>query len=175
MPQNKLTRDDVIIKLYQSPIMVKKLSIDQKMKILDDLETPGLSQRKVAIKHGICHRTVQDILHKKDMIRKCESSNPKLRYRVQTPQVYKEVNDAVIRWFEGMRGKHGEVPINEQIICRKALSIAAKLGFKEFKASKGWFCSWKQRYGLRSLKVGEPIHSLSCRYVGKSSVQLWRM
>ena len=51
------------------------------------------------------------------------------------------------------REKHGEVPIVESVVCAKAMRFATLLNKPDFKASKGWFTCWKNRYGLNVYKV----------------------
>lgn len=81
---------------------------------------------------------------------------------------YGNLNDAVYQWFRKMREEHGEFPIVESLICKKALEIAAKLNMSEFKASKGWFRSWKGRYSISLYKVNV-IRDAANSYIG-----VWR-
>jgi hypothetical protein len=39
------------------------------------------------------------------------------------------------------------------VVCRKAAEFGSKLGHEAFVASKGWFRSWKNKYGLTLYKV----------------------
>ena len=72
---------------------------------------------------------------------------------VKLDQKYEEVNEATFLWFNEMREKHGDIPLVESVIREKAIKFARELGLYEFKASNGWFRSWKMRCHLESYKV----------------------
>lgn len=134
--------------------MNRKLSISQKLDILEKLNEPKASQCSVAKTFGVSRKTVQNVIMNKDLLKEhADSGLNRKRCHVTVDQKFDDVNDAVYRWFMWMRDKHGEIPIVESVICKKAMSFAASLDKPDFKASKGWFSCWEDRSGLKTYKV----------------------
>lgn len=141
--------------------MGRRLSIVEKAEIIKKLSEPRATQTSVAKMLGVSRRTVQNAMKKEGLINEqLNNGNSRKRCHLKVDQKYGEVNDAIFQWFTRMREKHGEIPISESIICHKAMHFAKIMGVGEFKASNGWFRSWKTRHGLSSYKVSKCCHVL---------------
>lgn len=71
--------------------------------------------------------------------------------------VYPEMEKRLYAWFCRQRSRH--VPISYEIMCEKAKQIYAETyGSDNFVASRGWIVNFKNRHGLRALKIcGEKL------------------
>lgn len=148
--------------------MNRRLSIAEKRRILDMLDEPGATQTSVAKRLSISRKSVYNAVANRETI--VNFANPEVitqRSHLKVNEKFQRVNELTLEWFIGMRKKHGEIPLVESLVCRKAVDFAQKLGQSNFKASKGWFRSWSARYGIQSYKV-----SLCCK-CHFSSLDLW--
>lgn len=134
--------------------MAKRLTIAEKAKILEKLSEPGSTQCSVAKKLGVSRRTVQNALNNATVIKQHMKSGTSLkRCHLKVDEKFGDINRATFEWFTRMREKHGEIPVIESVICHKATQFANQLQIEGFKASSGWFRSWRSRWGLSSFKV----------------------
>ena len=134
--------------------MVKRLCIKEKKAVLDMLDQPGATQSSVAKALGISRKTVYNVVSNRAVIKDFLNTDAcQERCHLKTNEKFQAVNEATLAWFTAMREKHGEFPIVESIVCKKAIEIAQKLHHLDFKASKGWFRSWSERCGIKSYKV----------------------
>lgn len=134
--------------------MSTKLSIAQKLQILDMLEEPRATQSSVAKEFGVSRKTIQNTIANRNLLKERAGYGlNRKRCHLRIEQKFDDVNDAVYQWFMRMREKHGDIPLVESVICRKAMGFATVLGKVDFKASKGWFTCWKDRCGLSVYKV----------------------
>ena len=154
--------------------MSKKLTIEEKRRILDKMEEPGMTQVAVAKLLKVSRKTVQNALKQKRLLLQSSlRGSAAKRCHIIVNQKFDVINEAIFCWFSKMREKHGEIPVNEHVICKKAEKLATTMAIPEFKASRGWFRCWKDRYGLSSYKVCARIIFPNSRYVG--NVTLCRM
>lgn len=134
--------------------MDRKLTVQAKLAILRRMEEPKATQRNVAKSLGVSRKTVQNVLRNRKVLTQMTTSvDSRKRYRLKQKLKYGDIDKATFEWFRRMREKHGEFPINETVVCEKALKLAAALNVEGFKASRGWFRSWRNRYGLKLFKV----------------------
>lgn len=134
--------------------MDKKLTIEKKLHVLKRLNEPQVTQRSIAKELGISRKTVQNIVSQKDKLHDfSRSGQSQRRCHVKPAAKFERLNEAMYEWFKRMRDKHGNVPLNENVICNKAVHIAHVLGIQNFKASRGWYRCWRNKYGLASFKV----------------------
>lgn len=147
--------------------MTRRLTITEKCKILDKLSEPSVSQREVAVRFGVSRKTVQNVIKNKECIRRlsqcCKKSH---RCHAIIDERFAHINVATFRWFEKMRENHCIIPLTESVICKKALQFARKFEATDFKASSGWYRSWKRKYQLNLYKVMRNMALLYFRFVG---------
>jgi len=158
----------------------KTLTLGEKQEILNDLKS-GVSGKSLAEKYGVGTSTISDIKTNRDKIMgyvcslsvtvhpiltaikssrylaKCIST-PKRKRTLRNPE-YAEMEAELYKWFLSQRERHANVTTN--ILREKALQIYAKhSNDNKFIASKGWIARFKERYGIRQLKVsGEKLSS----------------
>ena len=136
--------------------MSRRLTIKEKKRILDMLDEAGATQSSVAKRMGVSRKSVYNAVANRDAINESVNlSGSRIRCCVKVSETYRKLNVALSGWFLAMREKHGEIPLVERVICEKAVKLARQLGLDNFKASKGWYRSWSERYGVRSYKVSE--------------------
>lgn len=136
--------------------MCKRLPIAKKLEILQLLEEPKATQRSVATALGVSRKTVQNAITNRELINRHVSMGSSLkRCHLKIDQKFQEINEATFQWFMELREERGDVPIVERVIRNRAIYFARVLQVPEFKASKGWFRSWKNRYGLNPSKIWE--------------------
>ena len=134
--------------------MNRRLSIAQKADILTQLSQPGSTQSSVARSMHVSRKTVRNIMAKQDLLRhRLQDGKSIKKCHLKVNEKYVDVNEATFLWFKKMRERHGEIPVTEMVVCRKAAEFGSKLGHEAFMASKGWFRSWKNKYGLTLYKV----------------------
>ena len=136
--------------------MNRRLTIMEKKRVLEMMEKPRMTQRIVAKEFGVTPKTIRNLLCQKNEITKL-SSNPAAskQFHCIVDQKFKAINEATYSWFTQMREKHGNIPIVESVVREKATEFAAILGVTDFKASNGWFRSWKSRSNIESYKVSD--------------------
>ncbi|VDP75587.1 unnamed protein product [Echinostoma caproni] len=112
-----------------------------------------MTQTAVAKHFGVSRKTVQNVISNRTLLEERSGSGfNRKRCQLKVGQKFDEINNATYQWFIGMREKHGDVPLVEDVICWKAMEFATALGKQGFKASRGWFNCWKNRFGLSSNK-----------------------
>ena len=131
-----------------------KLSISLKLQISEKLAEPKATQSSVAKQFGVSRKNIQNVIANKELLRGVEiAKHSHKRCHLKVEQKYEDVSEATYQWLLQMRERHGEVPIVESVVCAKAMRFANLLNKPDFKASKGWFTCWKNRYGLNLYKV----------------------
>ena len=120
--------------------MSNKLSITKKLQILQKLSKAGESQSSVAKIFGVSRKTVQNVISNKELLKQADQFGVNQnRCQLKVGQKFDDVNKATYEWFVRMREKHGEIPVVESVVCRKAIQFASILEVNGFKTSKGWF------------------------------------
>lgn len=126
--------------------MVKKITVSQKLEILKHIDL-GNSERQIAKKFSIAPSTVNKIKQDKPTIlQMIEDSLPLDRCRKIRKTYNEDINNLVWNWYKKMQ--QSCVPISGQNIKTAAKVFADKIGNANFKASNGWLCSFKNRYGI---------------------------
>ncbi|KAF4531378.1 hypothetical protein B566_EDAN019502 [Ephemera danica] len=135
-------------------IMKRRLSISQKSDILAKLSEPGASQSSVAKSMNVSCKTIRNVVANQDILRRYMDSGASLKKcHLKIDEKYAHLNEATFKWFQRIREKHGEIPITEAVVCKKATEFANRFGVETFKASKGWYRSWKNKHGLNVYKI----------------------
>lgn len=145
------------------------LTMEDKLKVIEHHEQHGTSTRKLAVIFGCGRTQVQQILMKREEIRRfCETSQESiLKKRRQAYKTkYDIISQAVYIWFLKMRLKN--LPLNGPILQEKAKQVAHEIAersndneqsaaLRAFTASNGWLHNFKERYGLSTISfAGEP-------------------
>lgn len=138
----------------------KSISLQEKLKILEDLENNKSSSEIFKI-YGINKSTLYKIKQNKEKIENFATNSvilPKTVKRIKGPG-FPEIEKRLYTWFLAEREKKNT--INDQLLKIKALDIHKQLGLScDFSASQGFISNFKKRHGIRMKKIsGE---KLSC-------------
>ncbi|XP_045609736.2 uncharacterized protein [Procambarus clarkii] len=134
----------------------KVLTIDEKLNVIEKTKEPGATFRTVAREFGIGISTVFGINKQKEALFKfaaerdingAKASNRK----TLKPAKYKNVDEAVFKWFSERRAQ-GLMVSGDQIIVA-AEKLADSLGVSEFKCSAGWLQRFKDRHCIYFRRV----------------------
>ncbi|RXM94766.1 Jerky protein homolog-like [Acipenser ruthenus] len=150
------------------------LSIDDKLKIVEELKR-GTKANTLAQEYGVGNSTISDI---KKSAPQLEAFAFKMK---RTPfsrkrKVMRAVEDQALervlyRWF--LQQRLLGAPMSGPIIIEKAKELNGKLngGHSKFKASNRWLCNFKERYGIRCLRVARETSSIEAGDWVKQSLQ----
>lgn len=134
------------------------LSLHEKAEVLEDINK-GLNVTLSAKKYGIAKSTVCSIKNKRIQILERVGNTFRLTKKCTLKKAeMPEMEMQLYRWFLAQRERN--MPISGEMIKQKALNLCASLNISEFKASDGWLQRFKERYGVRFLKItGEKLSS----------------
>lgn len=136
----------------------KCLSLSEKAKIIEDVNK-GLGVTLLSKKYGIAKSTVCSIKGKSRKIieRVANTIKPTKKCTLKKAE-QPEMEILLYKWFLAQRERN--MPVSGDMIKQKALSLSASLNDVNFKASDGWLHRFKERYGVRLLKItGEKLSS----------------
>lgn len=148
----------------------KSLTLDEKVKVIQDVERGTKRKCDIAKEYGILPNTLSSFLKNKNTIMEnWNQKNRKCRKRVRTAE-YPAVDDCVLKWFKQARDQ--VIPLSGTIIRAKAEEFAEKLDIRDFKASTGWFSGFKDRNAISFRNVCGESESVSSSLVDKWQVDL---
>lgn len=117
---------------------------------------------KVAADYGVGVSTVGDWKQNKQKIEQYCSvlASPAPQRKTMKKAEHQKIDEALYLWFTQQRNKG--VPLSGPILQQKALSLSEELPLAEapdtFTDSEGWLARWKNRHGIRQLKIcGEKL------------------
>jgi len=124
-----------------------RLSIQDKMNVIEASEQYNLSVRKLAEKFNVGKTQVGDILKNKAEIKELFAKNGNLTQKRKFPKTEGlAIDDAVFNWFCKVRNKN--IPISGPLLKEKASEAAQSLKLTEFKASNGWLEKFCRRHKI---------------------------
>lgn len=130
----------------------KRLSIKEKIDIIDESEKSGLSTRKLAEKFKVGKTQVTILLQNKEEVRNLYREGGNADQKRKFPKTEGlAVDQVVFNWFCKARNKH--LPISGPIIQAKALEVAQSLGLSDFKASNGWLERFRRRHDITFKRI----------------------
>ena len=99
------------------------LSLSEKVKLVSELELPGVTQTSVAKKYGVSTSQASHPSKKEDLVRDFESGGNRSRKRKREGK--EDVGIALFLWFEQKLGQcaHLSEPLLKQKACDLALTI----------------------------------------------------
>ncbi|XP_044018036.1 jerky protein homolog-like [Aphidius gifuensis] len=136
------------------------LTMEKKLEILSKIDK-GETSVSIASFYNIGKATVSDIKKNRgtimSFVSKMDSDDGIKTKKVMKSAVNEKLDKAMQTWFIQKRSLNE--PISGPLVCEKALEMNEKLGGTEdFKASTGWLQKFKNRHGIRELKVqGESL------------------
>ena len=135
------------------------LMCEQRKEVLDMLEQPGSSLRKVAEHFGIGKSSINMIRMNKGEMRQAAEVAGSNRKRVQVEAKYEKIEKLVVEFLILSR-EQGETVIGPML--RQMAQVEARmLGIKDFKASEGWLSRLKDRHGISAKAVSGEAKSVN--------------
>ena len=125
--------------------MSKKLTINEKIKILNKLLEPGLQLS--------CKTTYNVIADCNVITRLLELWVPSNRRCIRVNKKCQVTYDAMYECFSSMCEKNGDILRSESVTCGKAPDFTKMFVIVKLIASNRWFSTWKDRCGLSSSKI----------------------
>nr|XP_031830839.1 tigger transposable element-derived protein 1-like isoform X2 [Nomia melanderi] len=146
----------------------KSISLDMKMKILNQLEE-GEKPSAIAKAYGINESTVRTVKKRKENIKSSVASGTLTSSQCSSytrNPVIENMEKALMIWMEDNIQK--KIPMSSIMIREKAMHIFNRLREEaspidkvdNFSASKGWYQKFKKRYSLRNLLNEGDINDL---------------
>ncbi|XP_029040190.1 jerky protein homolog-like isoform X1 [Osmia bicornis bicornis] len=113
----------------------------------------GLSTIEIAMEYNISETTVRRWIREREKLEKHSLSLTSKRLRLSPVE---KVNQALTIWFHGEQKRNNALTVIQ--VKAKAQEFFQRFGGSEsFKASDGWYRTWKFRNGIRSIAPsGEP-------------------
>ncbi len=130
-----------------------ELTLKRKVEVIEHVKkNPGSGCRKIADVFECGETQIQSILLRKEAIlAEYESNGPEDRKRRCITDFF-DVNDAVYKWYCFARQR--SIPVSGPLLQEDALQIAKSIDKDtQFKASNGWFDSFKKRHSIEQMTV----------------------
>ena len=125
------------------------LSLQEKVKVIESF-LDGKSHRQIALMYGIGKTQVSVIIKRREEILSLYKNNiirgDKLTGKRVRKSEYALLNEHLMKWYQHMAAG---TRITTGMLRAKALQIAPQLGFHDFKASNGWFATFKSNNNLK--------------------------
>ncbi|XP_033127522.1 tigger transposable element-derived protein 6-like [Anneissia japonica] len=131
-------------------------------------ENQNISQRSLAKIFGCSKSQIQRILEKREeILQDWNYKGPIVRKR-RRKEEYPEINQYLLEWF--IRCRNSNIPLNDNLLRKEALSYAKEIGKHNFSASNGWLQKWKHRtyIDILNMQVAEENGD-----VGNESIESW--
>uniref|UniRef100_H3A2M1 HTH CENPB-type domain-containing protein n=1 Tax=Latimeria chalumnae TaxID=7897 RepID=H3A2M1_LATCH len=133
------------------PVKKKVLSLADKVKVIEMLNGPKVSQREIAKQFGVSQPQICRIIKNKDEIMDewHQNANPERKRKREGKDTL--VETALLRWFENARA--ADIPINGLLLQLKAKKLAEALGKPDFDPNSGWLSRFKVRHNIAFKKA----------------------
>ena len=127
----------VLCTLETAPQKYKTLSLNDKIKVIEQVELGIKKKKDIAHEFKILPNTLTTILKKKETILQMKNNlfNP-LRKQVNGNMKYPDAKKCILDWFRFARSKN--INVSGLRIREKSKWFAGKLGINNFKPSVGW-------------------------------------
>ena len=148
------------------------LTLDEKIKILDEAKKRKLSCRAIAEEFKIGKTQTANVVKNEAKIR-AEYANFHGKgfkhIKRENHQKFKSINDILYSWFK--KCESSGIYVNGPLLKEEAMSIKQSLNLPEldgFKASEGWLDKWKLSHGIKEKQIsGESLD------VSQTAVESW--
>jgi hypothetical protein len=127
------------------------LSIDQKIEILDALQSKTKTRNEMSVNYGISMATITRIVQQEAKIRSIALENGNTARKRLRKGNYDELDQAVSVWFHQMRAKNAV--ISGLMIQEEAKKFAQKMDLPDFEPSNGWLGRWKAKENVTFHKL----------------------
>lgn len=111
------------------------LSIEDKVKILKEVDDKVLSKTLIAKKYNIPKNTLSTFIKKRETIEKAQNAGVAPNRKYSREARYPQMEKALTSWLKKMRGKN--VPVDGNILKEQADIFALRLNLPDFKCWDG--------------------------------------
>uniref|UniRef100_A0A8B9QHH0 Tigger transposable element-derived protein 3 n=1 Tax=Apteryx owenii TaxID=8824 RepID=A0A8B9QHH0_APTOW len=124
----------------------KELSLTEKVRVLEMLDGPKVSQSELAKRFGVSQPQICRIIKNKERILSewHQNSNPERKRKREGKDM--AVEAALLRWVESARA--ADLPVNGPLLQVKAKNLAEALGKPDFEPSSSWLARFKVRHNI---------------------------
>uniref|UniRef100_A0A8C8AS92 Tigger transposable element derived 3 n=1 Tax=Otus sunia TaxID=257818 RepID=A0A8C8AS92_9STRI len=124
----------------------KELSLTEKVRVLEMLEGPKVSQSELAKRFGVSQPQICRIIKNKERILSewHRNGDPERKRKREGKDVALEA--ALLRWVEGARA--ADLPVSGPLLQLKAKHLAEALGRPDPEPSGGWLARFEARHNL---------------------------
>ena len=148
------------------------LTLDENIKILDEVKKRKLSCRAIAEEFKIGKTQAANVVKNEAKLREeYENFQGKgfKHIKRENHQKFKPINDILYSWFK--KYESSGIFVNGPLLKEEAMSIKQSLSLPEldgFKASEGWLDKWKLSHGIKEKQIsGESLD------VSQTTVESW--
>ena len=140
--------------------MVKRrcscLSVDIKLKALDEVDKRNESKAEIAKRYGVPASTLSTWIKNSQSLRRSQGV-VNLSFKRRRMAKFAEIDSALAAWC-----KQTDIPLSAAIVRAKALDIADNMGVLGFRCTDGWMARFKRRNRIWfSRRSGESSHVMS--------------
>ena len=159
-----ITMASINVKKRESGKLNKRcLTLDGKIKILDEAKKRKLSCRVIAKELKVGKTQINNVLKTEQTLRE-EFANFQGKGFKHTDsrshQQFKAINDILYSWFK--KCEASGIYLNRPLLKEEAMNIKQSLNRPElngFKASEGWLDKWKLSHGIKEKQIsGESLN-----------------
>uniref|UniRef100_UPI00358E07B1 jerky protein homolog-like n=1 Tax=Myxine glutinosa TaxID=7769 RepID=UPI00358E07B1 len=133
----------------------KILSVEDKLRIIDRLIL-GEKAANLSREYGIPKSSISMFKGKekglREFVHKCSQQDGLKRKKMRQANDG-DLDQAVYLWFEQQRAAN--IPISGPMVMEKAIALSKEMHGEDrkFTGSTGWLYRWKNRHGIRALKI----------------------
>ena len=161
-----------VIKREPGKLNKRCLTLDGKIKILDEAKKRKLSCRVIAKELKVGKTQINNVFKTEQMLRE-EFANFQGKGFKHTDsrshQQFKAINDILYSWFK--KCEASSIYLNKPLLKEEAMNIKQSLNRPEldgFKVSEGWLDKWKLSHGIKEKQIsGESLN------VSKTAIESW--
>ena len=161
-----------VIKREPGKLNKRCLTLDGKIKILDEAKKRKLSCRVIAKELKVGKTQINNVFKTEQTLRE-EFANFQGKGFKHTDsrshQQFKAINDILYSWFK--KCEASSIYLNKNLLKEEAMNIKQSLNRPEldgFKVSEGWLDKWKLSHGIKEKQIsGESLN------VSKTAIESW--
>ena len=161
-----------VIKREPGKLNKRCLTLDGKIKILDEAKKRKLSCRVIAKELKVGKTQINNVFKTEQTLRE-EFANFQGKGFKHTDsrshQQFKSINDILYSWFK--KCEASSIYLNKPLLKEEAMNIKQSLNRPEldgFKVSEGWLDKWKLSHGIKEKQIsGESLN------VSKTAIESW--
>ena len=161
-----------VIKREPGKLNKRCLTLDGKIKILDEAKKRKLSCRVIAKELKVGKTQINNVFKTEQTLRE-EFANFQGKGFKHTDsrshQQFKAINDILYSWFK--KCEASSIYLNKPLLKEEAMNIKQSLNRPEldgFKVTEGWLDKWKLSHGIKEKQIsGESLN------VSKTAIESW--